>query len=221
MTGSVLVSAITANINVQEIINNVGVFNPITLASSGAFTHNTLFPVTVPVGTKTITLQYTPQGSPSGGVFIYGSTSGIVYYQQPPYLGLGGLYSIIIVPINSAMDTVLDISINTGTSGTYNLWADTDNFTENHYYNGPISAAASTGVSGITLIAGPCRLLTAAVAATTAFTSIQLGTINICSVASTGGAMGMSFPGKGIIIPYGQSIKVNGTGQADITYAYP
>jgi hypothetical protein len=214
------------------------VLPPTTLVPSGGTASAT---VTVPPGVRTLLLflhmfPLLPVYGTVTNVSVLGTTSGIQYYNAPPYLGVlvnaaqnTNAEIIVPLPTNEASVTVtLTLSSNVVLS----VFGDTAEYEENIFYNGTITpkSASLAAAGNSTLVTGPCRLLTANVIgnAATTLASINVNGVPVLSAAGASGGLDsnetLTFPDN-TIVPAQQIVNLvqGGAGGSigSITFAYP
>jgi hypothetical protein len=194
---------------------------------------------TAPSNTRTLILVITgtfinPVENISG-ITILGTTTNELYYDQLPYLAANeGLSAQVVCPVNGAADTAYEITITAAppplNPWTYALYADTDQYPESIFYNGPYEAS-SADVNGAIVVSGPCRLASLLVSWITAtnvgvnYNPATGGPVSLFSIspANASGACPISLP-PNFILPAGASISMTlGNGEATVAAikAYP
>jgi hypothetical protein len=182
--------------------------------------------VAVPSNVRTLIINFaTPlfDAEVPSNIEVAGETTGIIYYNQPPYLiSAQGNICTIVVPFNPAADTGVSITITSANANTYTMtvFGDTTLYEESEFYNG-VAQFADTGTSGNTVIAGPVRLLTLTVAANNGICQVVQGPATVL-VLEQAGVVEMTFP-PNTILKTGESLvySTSGAGIASVVYAYP
>jgi hypothetical protein len=172
-------------------------------------------------------------------VIIAGTQTGQLYYDQPPYLfAPEGFSAQVICPVNGAADTAIGITVVASppplAPWTFSVYADTDQYEESIFYNGPVKVGNAFG-AGATLVTGAARLinltglLLPGNMAANLTVSIE-GEIYVALVCLANGAaevFNVPFT-PNLILPAGESVVVAmntpGTGafgNASLAYAYP
>jgi hypothetical protein len=105
-------------------------------------------------------------GDPISNIQVGGEGSGIIYYNQPPYLPPEiEFYDVypVIVPIMGGIDVDMLVGVTTTSANGYlKAYGDTAQYPESVFYNGIVQAATNTANnSTATILTGPARLLTA------------------------------------------------------------
>jgi hypothetical protein len=168
-------------------------------------------------------------GSALTNIEVAGSGSGLVYYNQTPYLpNEVTLYDTypVVVPVLGGIDQTYIVTVTTpSATGFLNVYADTASYDESIFYNGyPKYYATVLNAAGTTtLVAGPCRLLTAALGAQAASNGNIFANGTVILNVQGSGAVAMPLP-QPYIIQRGQVVALNwgaGTILGAVTAAYP
>jgi hypothetical protein len=192
-----------------------------------------VFGVVIPPTTRTLVFRISVLSGTIINLQVVGTTTDILYYNQPPYLpqgpGPSTVYGVCVMEISGVIDSSVNFAVTTsgGASPTVTVFADPSPYPESVFYNGPVQTAslAWNGNHGTnTILTGPARLLTASVFTYTTGTSpgwsaLSLGTYNanssiilatgspIGNSGSTPGPVAMTFPDN-TILQAGQIIQL-------------
>ena len=170
------------------------------------------------------------------------TTSGVIgdwaTKAPPPYLpGIGTLTYTFVVPVVGFIDS--EILFAYGLFGfpaaAVQVYADTAEYSESLFYNGPVQTVSVAGAGTDTLLAGPARLLTAqvqATASTAGSTRIRQGaggpillTADATATSTNPASETVAFPDD-TILSAGSLLQavITGAGSssiASVSYAYP
>ena len=158
-----------------------------------------------------------------------GTQSLLTYYDAPFYLGAVGDSYTAIVPVNPAVDSSYLVQVFGGTeTHTVTISGDAELYDESVFYNGTVQEVHTSVVAtSQTLVAGPVRILAAAVAvanaASTALLIIDGATaLRVDASSSETNTATLSFPPK-VIVPAATVVQytITGGGHVSLTYAYP
>lgn len=159
-------------------------------------------------------------------------------YNAPPYLqaDLGSDVYFIVVPLHgvplggNASFSLLRIAVTSSSTPNVAIWTDTNEYTEDIYYNGTMqSAAAIANNSTALVLTGPARLLTASLSGSVGTSTSQLllndGSGNTPMLTQfNAGNLSVSFP-ENTILQQGATISVftntANSAEGNVTYAYP
>lgn len=187
--------------------------------------------LTVPPQTRTLILQIQTPSLATTVTNVLVTGGGWTPYNQPPYLTATGVLTqngyVCVIPLNITT-TTLSITVTTSASTfAMQAYGDTQYYDEDIFYNGPTVAHSNSGPgTGVALVSGPCRLLTAYANCNTGGPSSTVLLGGVAVLVTQGGPASLTFPGAhgdGIIVPAGTSVTstiVTG-GQAGVTSAYP
>ena len=201
--------------------------------SGSAFSEST---GTIADNVRTLIVQDKVTGVPFAPGFlpnleVTGDDSGLIYWDQPFYLAnTGGAILTANVRINPAIDSSYTVAIAAvaGDTHTVTISGDSEAFDDSVFYNGTVQEVHTAVVAtSQTLVAGPVRILAAAVAvanaAATAILIIDGATaLRVDASSSETNTATLSFPPK-VIVPAGAVVQytIAGGGQVSLTYAYP
>ena len=182
------------------------------------------YTITPPTLARTLLLRIHTNGvgTVNGPVQVYGATSGILYYNQWPYLRQTATLPpqvswLCVVPVAGAVDTSFVVTIpSTGGTMFVVVYSDTALYDESVFYNGP-TVIKETVAAGL-ILNGPFRVLSLFCQGTAA--AQDGGGQTIVSSSTTNPNVGLTFPG-GLIIPFNSSLNQSGGGQVTLVYAYP
>ena len=201
--------------------------------SGSAFSEST---GTIADNVRTLIVQDKVTGVPFAPGFlpnleVTGDDSGLIYWDQPFYLAnTGGAILTANVRINPAIDSSYTVAIAAvaGDTHTVTISGDSEAFDDSVFYNGTVQEVHTAVVAtSQTLVAGPVRILAAAVAvanaAATAILIIDGATaLRVDASSSETNTATLSFPPK-VIVPAGAVVHytIAGGGQVSLTYANP
>ena len=125
------------------------------------------FPITVPgipSNTRTLVVQVTiPAFSTPPTIIIVGGTTNYEYYSFPAYLGgVTTFTTLTVVPFIGVADQSVQLTLSGGTTPYgVTIWADTSEYQENIFYNGPlyVTSQGVTNAGPVVFLTGPARLL--------------------------------------------------------------
>jgi hypothetical protein len=197
--------------------------------------------VPIPTTARTLILQLSsgPVADGLSTVKVTGTTSGIVYYNQAPYLTyqpiVGHPFYIVIVPVVGVVDSTVAVAANSSggaTNFSLTAWADGSQYDESVFYNGVAQSAQQilVGAGGATIINGPARLLTADLEASGNGCTgvIDLNSIGVLrrdgTAANPDPSGSLTFP-PNTILPAGETLSLQQAGAGatigSATFAYP
>ena len=201
--------------------------------SGSAFSEST---GTIADNVRTLIVQDKVTGVPFAPGFlpnleVTGDDSGLIYWDQPFYLAnTGGAILTANVRINPAIDSSYTVAIAAvaGDTHTVTISGDSEAFDDSVFYNGTVQEVHTAVVAtSQTLVAGPVRILAAAVAvanaAATAILIIDGATaLRVDASSSETNTATLSFPPK-VIVPAATVVQytITGGGHVSLTYAYP
>ena len=201
--------------------------------SGSAFSEST---GTIADNVRTLIVQDKVTGVPFAPGFlpnleVTGDDSGLIYWDQPFYLAnTGGAILTANVRINPAIDSSYTVAIAAvaGDTHTVTISGDSEAFDDSGFYNGTVQEVHTAVVAtSQTLVAGPVRILAAAVAvanaAATAILIIDGATaLRVDASSSETNTATLSFPPK-VIVPAATVVQytITGGGHVSLTYAYP
>ena len=201
--------------------------------SGSAFSEST---GTIADNVRTLIVQDKVTGVPFAPGFlpnleVTGDDSGLIYWDQPFYLAnTGGAILTANVRINPAIDSSYTVAIAAvaGDTHTVTISGDSEAFDDSVFYNGTVQEVHTSVVAtSQTLVAGPVRILAAAVAvanaAATAILIIDGATaLRVDASSSETNTATLSFPPK-VIVPAATVVQytITGGGHVSLTYAYP
>ena len=198
---------------------------PGQLASFTGITGGTPTPA-IPIASSVRTLLVEVTGpEPITNLNISGP-SGYTYYNDAPYLNGSAFVICNFLPV---LDTSVKITASGASYYDCTIWADNFFYQESDFYNGqPVQATTYLLAAGtLELAVGPCRLLTASLDSTDAYSQITVGGVVIMENRPTtteGIVQPLSFPQPYIVGP-GVAIDLvqvgAGTSRASISTAYP
>jgi hypothetical protein len=187
----------------------------------------------VPAGIKTLVINFEVTATVAANdLFVQGAPSQFVYYNQLPYLasnlGGGTIVYTAVIPILQ-IDASILVRLQ-GWSGSGNIfietWGDINEYKEDILYNGITKAASGSTGGSLTLVTGPCRLLTATLEQTGAASvgsALEIGGTPVLNVFTVGAVQNVTFP-PNTIVPGPTIISLNttaGTLVGAVSYAYP
>ena len=191
-------------------------------------------PITASVRTLLLFISSNPGALGCTGVVVTGLQSGMVYYNQPPYLpgniGTAPSYTVV-VPVAPALDTSVRVSFTFTTAawqGTLGVSGDTAEYPESLFYNGTLQEFHTATVATTALcLNGPFRILTASCGvANAAQTAVLLldgvAALRVDSNTTETLTASLAFP-PNTIVPAGANAlyTIVGGGYVSFTYAYP
>ena len=201
--------------------------------SGSAFSEST---GTIADNVRTLIVQDKVTGVPFAPGFlpnleVTGDDSGLIYWDQPFYLAnTGGAILTANVRINPAIDSSYTVAIAAvaGDTHTVTISGDSEAFDDSVFYNGTVQEVHTAVVAtSQSLVAGPVRILAAAVAvanaAATAILIIDGATaLRVDASSSETNTATLSFPPK-VIVPAATVVQytITGGGHVSLTYAYP
>lgn len=190
--------------------------------------------VLIPPSVRTFIMSLSQQGEL---IYVIGDTTGIAYYgPQSPYIdAFLGTSALIVTPVIAVADSSVTVTINTSEPTIdINMWGDTAQYDESILYNGYIKSVAYTrltSATGVTLLSGPARLLSASISvdvgggtAQLLFDGIPFLDAAAQATPAANGTNTTTFP-PNTLLPTNSIIEALFTGGAtadfSVMYAYP
>ena len=172
---------------------------------------------TVPESTRTIIVDASGFSDPGNVFELGGTTTGIVYYNQPFYLQDTTFNTgLAIIPVSGIADQTFEWHWTGGGTVTFTIYTDTQIYEESLYYNGPATAFTTTLALADTVGLGPAGApsqgfrLASLTVSTTAVAYISLNGVQVLRALANTEAV-MTFTPNLIVAAVGGSAQLTAT----------